>query len=107
MPLPSNGLFLGAGSNRDPPRAPVIAHMVPSVIDDHRLVVHVPDIRNVVHGAVVEKGSAAPISAFIAETCVAEAVVNTAVKSDARTPVALMKKVDAIAPSPVTRCPEE
>jgi hypothetical protein len=75
------------------------------VIDDDRLVVLI-DVRNVPHvarGSVVEEGPVIPVSHLIADSNLAETVVNAAVESYARAPVALIKNEDAIGPAPITR----
>jgi hypothetical protein len=92
-------LFFWPRASTDSALTSVVAHVVHrDVIDDDRLVIDIPHVRHVVYGSVVEKGSVVPISAVIADTTVAEAVINAAVESDMRTPVALMKNEDAIAP---------
>src|SRR6266851_3108585 len=101
-------LFFWPRASTDSALTSVVAHVVHcDVIDDDHLVVDIPHVRHVVYGSVVEKGSVVPISAVIADTTVAEAVINAAIESDMRTPVALMKNEDAIAPAPITRGPEE
>src|SRR5690348_9991623 len=108
MSLTCSRLLLSGRARGDSAHSPVVAHVVHrDVIHDDGLVVDIRNVGHVVHGSVVEKGSAIPISALIAEAAVAVTVVNAAVESNHRTPVALMKHKDAIRPAPIARRPEE
>jgi hypothetical protein len=69
-------------------------------------VVNVGDIY-VVDGAIVEKVSAVPTSAFIPITEVSESVRNSPIESDVRAPPACMEKIYTAAPTPPRRSPEE
>src|SRR5215831_1715187 len=77
------------------------------VIHDDGLVVHVRNVPDVVHRSVVEEGAAIPIPALVAETFIPETVNNAAVEAHVRTPIALVKNIDAISPAPITGRPEE
>jgi hypothetical protein len=98
-------LFLDCRPNIDSPWAAVVAYVIDrGVIDDHRLVVHVPDVgdvSHVIHRSVVEEALIIPITALITRTNIAEAVVNATVKSNMRAPISLVKYIDAISPSPI------
>src|SRR5438445_4493709 len=108
MPRTCSRLFLSVRARGDSTHSSVVAHVVyGDVIHDDRLVIDVRNVRHVVDGSVVEEGSAIPISPRIADTNVAETVVNAAIESDVRTPVALMKNKDSIGPAPITRGPQE
>src|ERR1700733_10988394 len=107
MFLTGGRLFRRGGASRKAAGASVVAHVVCDVIDDDSLGVDVGHVRDVVHGAVVEEPSVVPISALIAHTGVAEAVVYAAVESDLGAPVALVKNERVIAPAPVARGPEK
>src|SRR5215469_4861405 len=52
------------------------------------------------HSGVVKERVSPPVAAPVAGTEVAKAVVDAAVKADSRTPVARIKRVNAIVPSP-------
>jgi len=62
---------------------------------------------HVVDGTVVEEMSAFPASTLEAIAEVAEAVVNTAVEPDMRSPVAYVEKKRGAAPTPPARSPQE
>jgi hypothetical protein len=94
----------------DAARATVIADVVFRHIIRHILVVHVRDIRNVGHisdAAVVIEIPAAPFAACVAVTEIAKSVVNTAVESDCRTPIADVKYEGAATPTPPAGCPQQ
>jgi hypothetical protein len=108
MSLALRRLFRTSGASRDSADASVVTHIVHGdVIHDDRLVVDIPHVPHVVYGSVVEKGSAIPISSLIANTNIAKTVVDAAIESNIRPPVALMKNISVIAPAPITRGPEE
>src|ERR1017187_10387844 len=96
-----------AGANST--RAAVIADMVHGGVIDHGLVVNIVNVRgvHVIHRAVVAEGSVIPISAFIADTTIAEAVVDAAVEADMRAPIAFIPGVGVAAPTPIPGSPEE
>lgn len=100
--------FRGAGSHRqstlpagkaDTRRAPVFTDRM--AVD----VVHDCDV-DVVDRTVVVKMAALPVAALVADTHVAEAVVDSAVVADVRTPVASVKSVMVMPVAPVARGPE-
>jgi hypothetical protein len=78
-------------------RAAVVADAVHILVVDDRTVVHIVNVDDVyvVDRAIVVKIAAMPISTCVAETGVAEAVVNAAVKSDSRSPVACVPVIQA------------
>jgi hypothetical protein len=59
----------------------------------------------VIHRAVVLEGSIIPISTTIADTTIAEAVVDTAIEADSGSPVTVIPGVAIVAITPVTRSP--
>jgi hypothetical protein len=74
---------------------------------DYPPVVKVVDVCNVyvVHRAVIVECSIAPVSAYIAGTKIAKAVVNTSIKTDTEAPITGGPEICVASPSPVTRCP--
>jgi len=82
----------------DSARASVVSHPVDVHIVDYGLVVHIGHVRDiyVVNRPVVIEVAAVPVSAIVAITGVAEAVVNTSVETDRRTPVTDMPKVESL-----------
>lgn len=85
----------------------VVTHMAhANVIDDDGLVVDTRHAPDVVNGSVVKECSVVPISG-ITDSDVTEPVVNSAIESDLRAPVTLIKNEDAIGPAPITWGPEE
>src|ERR1700728_3519709 len=62
---------------------------------------------HVIHGLVVVEGSVIPIAAPIADTTVAEAIVDPSVETDSWTPVARLPDVAATRPPPITGSPQQ
>src|ERR1700683_179437 len=89
--------------------AAVIAYVVYPRLVDYGLAVNVVNVRDVqvVHRAVVVEGSVIPVSATIAHTAVAEAVVDAAVEADFRTPIAAIPGKSVVAPTPIAGSPEQ
>src|SRR5579863_8826253 len=88
---------------------PAVKGNVRFVVHHHRAVdVNVGDVNGVDmhHRGVVEESSTAPFAANKADAAVAEAVVNTTVETDVRTPVACMPRIEAAAPSPIAGRPQ-
>ena len=79
---------------------------VGDVVVDDGVVVDVGDMADVSNGAVVVEVVAVPIATEEADADVAEAIVDTAVEADVRTPVAGMEAVAAAVVTPVGRRPE-
>lgn len=77
------------------------------VAADHGLVVRIVNHGHVdvVHVAVVEEMATAPITACVAQARVSETVVNAAVETYPRAPVACVPDIDITSPAPVTRSP--
>jgi len=103
------GFLLRSRASRHATPAAVECH-VAVVVHDHRSVdVNVGDVDRVHtrHCAVVEESAAAPFAAKKSYAAVAESVVNAAIESDVRSPVAAMPQIDAVAPTPVTRSPQQ
>src|SRR5271163_3567204 len=59
------------------------------------------------HGGVVRKDSAIPASPDEANAAIAESIINAAVESNVRAPIACMENVPAAAPAPISRSPEK
>src|ERR1700732_1287699 len=109
MLLVHRGLFLRSRARRDAAGAVeagavhhgrVVDHGAVDVDVAHHGLVHVHDC------GVVGKGAASPLAADEADAAVTEAVVNAAVESDVRTPVAGVPYVKAAAEAPVAGCPK-
>src|SRR5580704_14959327 len=107
--LASRTLFRGGRPGADSTPASVVADMVYRRGIDYGFAVNIVNIRDVhiVHRAVVVEGSVIPISASVADTTVAEAVVDATVEADLRTPIAFIPGEGAAPPTPVTRSPEQ
>ena len=88
--------------------APIVTH-VGDVVDDDGLVVDVADlhVRDVVDGAVVEESAATPIAALVAVAGVAVAIRDAAVEADFRAPIAFVKGIDAVVPTPIAGRPQQ
>src|SRR5580698_5022636 len=78
------------------------------IVHDHGPVVDVMDARHihVHHCAVVEECAASPLAAPEAYAAVAEAIINAAIKSDVRAPIAAVPTIQAACESPVARSQE-
>ncbi len=99
--------FLGStGPGIDSSLSAVVANTIHGVVN-HRGVVGVVNVGDVyaIHGSVIVKISTVPITALIAVTVVAIAVVNAAIEPNLRTPVSGIPHVGVAAPSPVAGCP--
>src|ERR1700716_4269690 len=73
------------------------------VVHDDRIVIdigHVGDV-HVSDATVVIKSVTSPLTTEKSHAGIAEAVVNTTVKSDVRTPVAAIPNVESLIPTPV------
>src|SRR5580704_3146284 len=97
------------GALIDATRAAVIADPVRGVVVDYRRVVNIMNVGDihVVDGAIVEKVPAVPSSTFIAVAEVAESVIDSAIESDLRAPIAFMENECFAAPAPPARSPKE
>jgi hypothetical protein len=78
------------------------------IICDHGLVIDIRDVGDIHigHRAVVEEPATAPFTALEAFAEVSEAVVDAAIESDVRAPIAGIPKVKPIVPSPVSGGPQ-
>src|ERR1700722_11272516 len=109
MSLMGGRLFLG--------RRALVESAVAAIIADagDRRTVHDPCFIHVAnhgdvyvgHRTIVEKVTVVPTSAFVTVTEIAEAIVDSAIKSYLRTPVAIMENVPAVSPAPVSGRPEK
>jgi hypothetical protein len=88
--------------------AAVVAH-VGRVVDDDGLVIDVGDRRvgDVVNGAVIEEIAAAPIAALVAGADIAEAIRHAPVEADFWAPIAFVKGIDAVVPTPIAGRPQQ
>jgi hypothetical protein len=69
-------------------------------------VVNLGDI-DVGHRTIVKKVVVVPTSAFEAMTKVTEAIVDPAVETYLRTPIAIIENISAVPPTPITRGPKK
>jgi len=78
------------------------------VVDDNRLVVDVRDISdvNVGHATVVIISVALPIPAEKSGAGVTKAIIDAAVETDVRSPIATIPNVETVIPAPVARSPK-
>jgi hypothetical protein len=103
------GLFRRSRARVDPTMPAVVADVVIRSVVNDGLVVDVVNVRDiyVIHGAVVIEASVSPISALIADTPIAEAVVDAAVKTDIRAPVAIVPGISVTTPTPIAGRPQQ
>src|SRR5271169_209702 len=108
VPLTRRRLFFRPWTHVDATIAPVEADMVHRLVDYSRVVnvVNHLDV-HVEHGTVVEKVSAVPTPAFKSQTKIAKAVIDPAVETDVRTPVAVIENKPVAAPTPIPRRPQK
>src|ERR1700722_2676748 len=92
MRSPRHCFLLRRGPLRSSTRPAVIGDPIHCFVN-HRFVVHVVDVNYIYvrDGTVVEKVSPVPTSAHKANAKVAEAVIDSTVEADLRTPEAVMK----------------
>src|SRR5580704_386005 len=109
MFLVGRGLILSRRASSDPTCATVIADAVHCRIVDHFGVVSVVNIGNihVVDRSVVLELSVVPAATLITFTAVTETIIDPAVETDLRTPVALIESKSAPAPAPIAWSPEK
>src|SRR5271166_4422099 len=79
------------------------------LVDASAILVHVGyvDAPKVRYRAVIGENSAAPFTAAEADSTVAEAVIDAAVETDMRTPIARVPSVEAASETPIARGPQE
>jgi hypothetical protein len=87
----------------------VEAHTSYIDVIDHRLVVHIGDVHatKVGNRPVVVEGTTTPVASLKTDTAIPVSVVDAAVKSYVRAPIAGMPEIRTTAPAPVARCPKE
>src|SRR5208337_21336 len=102
MTLMLSGFLLRPRTRFNAAGTAVIADVIHRDIVYHGFVVHVMDVDdvNIGHRTVVEEVVVVPASTFEAETEIAEAVDDSAIETDMRTPPAVMEKIHAVAPAP-------
>jgi hypothetical protein len=107
VPLVDRSQFGAARPSMVSAAATVEADPIFGRIVNHGLAVGIVDDGHVdvVHFTVIEEVPAVPVSACVAGTEVTEAVVNSAIETDVRSPVAGMPNVNALGPAPVTGRP--
>src|SRR5271170_7270719 len=59
------------------------------------------------HGRVVREDPAIPASADETDSSVPKSIINAAIKSNVRAPIACMENVPDAAPAPISRSPKE
>src|SRR5208282_316549 len=109
MTLVGRGLFCSGRAGGCSTGSAVIANVVSRSSVDYVSfvrVVNVGDVDVVDRGVVVE-GSVIPISALIADTTIAEAIVDAAVETDCGTPVAVVPGKGIATPAPIPGSPQQ
>ncbi len=102
MLLVGRGLILSGRTRGDATFATVIADAVHCRIVGHRSVVSVVNVgdAHVIHGSVVLELPVVPAATLITLAAVAEAIIDPAIETDLRTPVAFIESKSAAVPSP-------
>jgi hypothetical protein len=109
VPCAGKPLLFGGRSRVGSTIAAVVADAIHARIVDDRLVVRVMNDRGVyAHDrGVVKEVAASPVSALKASAHVSESIKNAAVEADLVSPIASVPDVNAVAPSPISRSPQE
>lgn len=109
MFLVDRSFLLSGRPSGDPTGTAVVADPVHRRIIDHGGVIGVVNVGDVhvVHRTVVGELSVVPAPALVTLTGVAVAIVDSAIETYVRTPVALIESISAVAPTPITWGPEE
>src|SRR5262252_2330752 len=109
MALASDVFFLRGGTYIYAAVATIVADArdVCPVVDDRSVVdvVYLRDV-NIVHAAVVIKVVMIPTAAFVAVSEVTESIIDAAIETDRRAPIASGKNEALAVPAPVARRPE-
>lgn len=107
MSFMSGSLFLSRGALVNSTIATVVADAVHPLI--YSCVVSVVDdvVVHVIYCRVVEEMPVVPAPAFITVTEVTVAVVNTAIETYGRAPIARIENIAVAAPAPIARSPKE
>jgi len=94
MSLTLHGFLFNGRTHIDPTVAAVVADAIHSSVVDNRCVVNVVDVGDVhvVHRAVIEKTAVVPTPALVAVSKVSKTIVNPAVETDSRSPIAFMEE---------------
>jgi len=102
------GLLLRRGARGYSAPSTVERHVRVVIYDDGPVIDigHVRDV-HIGHRPVVEEVAAAPFSACEAFAEISEAVINAAIKSNVRAPIAGIPNIEAIVPTPVSRSPKK
>src|SRR5579864_921117 len=108
MRVARSGLHRGVGAGSRAALSAIEAHARDIDVVNDGLVVDVCDVHaaKIIHGPVVVEAIAVPESAEIADPDVTEAVIDAAIISDMRSPIAGTPDIDTIVPGPITRRPE-
>ena len=109
VPCAGKPLLFGGRSRVGSTIAAVVADAIHARIVDDRLVVRVMNDGGVyVHDrGVVKEVAASPVSALKASAHVSESIKNATVEADLVSPIASVPDVNAVAPSPISRSPQE
>ena len=108
MPITSGNLVFRPRPRIDTARAAVVTDVIHRDIGDP-LFIHVVNVHDVDvgYGTVVEEAVVIPAPAFEAVAEITEAVNNSAIEADTRTPIPVIKKPSTVGPGPIRRRPEE
>ena len=81
--------LLGGWGSYNATLSSIVAHFSGIGIDDDGFVVNIDDvdIRHIVDGAIVEKGSIVPIAALVAQARITETINNAAIETYMRAPI--------------------
>src|SRR5580700_1427618 len=106
--LASGSIFLGSGASVYAAVAAVKAGAVTigAVLNSRVVNVAVERDVHMADGLVVEEVPVVPAAAFVASARVAVAIIDAAVETDLRSPIAFVEEIGAVVVSPVTGSPE-
>jgi len=102
--------FRGRRASLDAAPAAIETDSVNSrVVIDHRCVVNVAHHGgvDVGHASVIEILPTSPVTAIKAGACIAEAIVNSAIKTNHWSPISGVPQIEPVGKTPVARCPQQ
>jgi len=109
MFLVGRRLLLSGRTRCDPTRTAVVAHPVHRRIVDHCGVIGVVNVGDihVVDRTVVGELSVVPAPALVTLTRVAVSIIDSAIETYVRAPVAFIESIPTVSPTPIAWSPEE
>ena len=104
----SIGFLLRGRTNRHSALPAIERHMRVVVHDYSAVHINVCNLRRVYvhHRSVIKESSVPPLAAIKAVPAISESIVDPAIKTNLRTPVAAVPGINSVIPAPVSRRPQ-